>query len=80
MMKQVLLGIPGVPTEILLAKRGKLGWADFRFLREIFLSQNARNPNIDRHHFQPAESEQQDTVCNLIANAREAAENWADFI
>src|ERR1700722_7177512 len=80
MVKQILLGVPGVRTKVLSAEFGELRGCNLLGFREVFLSQHPRNPNINGHHFQSAESKQQNTIRDLITNTGETAERGADFI
>ena len=56
MVKEILLSVAGVWTEMLLAKISELGGANRPFFREVFFSEHPCNPNVDGHHFQPSES------------------------
>jgi hypothetical protein len=51
MVKQVLLSVASVRTEVLPAKLGEINWAKLTFFREIFFSQNPRDPHVDGHDF-----------------------------
>src|ERR1700751_213062 len=51
MVKQVLLSIAGVRTEVLPAKRGESSWAKLIFFWEIFFSQHPRDPHVNGHDF-----------------------------
>jgi hypothetical protein len=72
-VKQILLRVTTVLAKILVAKFAKLLRGHLSFPREILLSQDALNPNIDRKRPQPFVSEEHYAVGHLRAHARQLA-------
>src|ERR1700732_1714384 len=74
-MKQVLLRVTCIRTEIIRRKRFQLAHRDVGASRKIDLAQDPGDPNVDRHGVQAVIREQQDAVSNLFPHPRQLAEN-----
>src|SRR5438067_7819913 len=64
MMKQILLRIAAVFTEISLTKSAQLRRSHFSFPRKIFLPQDPLDPHVDRERAQPLVGEEHHTISN----------------
>jgi hypothetical protein len=70
-MKQILLRVPAVLSEVDLAKGAELCCGHFSFSGKIFLFQNALDPHVDRKCLQPLVGKKHHTISNLRAHARQ---------
>ena len=73
-MKQILLGIPPMLSEIGLAKSAELRRRHFSFSGKVFLFQDALDPDVDRKRPEPLVSKEHHTISNLRAHAGQLAE------
>src|SRR5213076_2267447 len=73
-MKQVLLGIPAVFPKIGFGKFTQLLCRHFLPAREITLSQNPLDPDIDWECAEPLVGKEHDAVCDLCTHTRQLAQ------
>ena len=73
-MKQVLLCIPAVFAEVRFGKFAQPLRCDLLLPREITLSQDPRDPDIDGECAEPLVAEKHHAICNLRSHARQGAQ------
>src|SRR5450631_2391838 len=71
MMKQVLLRVPAVFSEVGFTKGAELCCGYFSFSRKVFLFQDALDPDVDWKRPQPLVGKEHHTTSNLCAHARQ---------
>src|SRR5678816_415469 len=67
-MKQVLLSIAAILSEIAFAKVAQLRSSHFSLSGKVLFSQNPLDPNVDRKSSQPLVGKEHDTISNLRAH------------
>ena len=70
-MKQILLRVTAVWSEVGFAKGAQLRFGRFSVSGKIFLFQNTLDPDVDRKRSQPFVGKKHHTISNLRAHARQ---------
>ena len=79
-MKEILLRVAAVLAEVAVAKCAQPRGGDFARAGEVFLAQNALDPDIDRERAEAFVGEEHDAISDLGADAGQRAEVGAELV